>query len=183
MKDRISAVVSYVSTFPTTRVDKLVPFLSSVYHLCSHDDFPLKKTIKCLQQLIAIPQPVTPLVRRASGADILATPVKAMSASLYGLLSTLDDVTPRLESELKRYIWFSEVGNMSFFDHFFPEINDPPAPKPFPDNPHQNDVIDWIEAYDEECREVMELGNCRRFLETPANQPPSHTVRIMGVRR
>jgi len=83
MKDPILAVVSYVPTFSTTRVDTLVPFLSSVYHFCSHDDFPLTNVIECLQQLIAIPRPVTPVVRRASvaGADILATPVKATSAS------------------------------------------------------------------------------------------------------
>jgi len=60
MKDRILAVLPDVPTFFTTRVDTLVPFLSSVYHFCSHDDFPLKNTIECLQQLIAIPRPVTP---------------------------------------------------------------------------------------------------------------------------
>jgi len=31
-----------------------------------------------------------------------------------------------------------------------------------------------IEAYDEEHREVIELGNCGRFSETSANQPLSH---------
>jgi len=58
---------------------------------------------------------------------------------------------------------------MSFFDHFFPEINDPPVPKLFPDNPQQNKVIDWFEAYDKKCRKVMELENCGQFLETSAN--------------
>ena len=89
-KDRILAVVFYDPTFPTTRVDTLVPFLSSVYHFCSHDDFPLKNTIECLQQLIAIPRPVTPVVHQASiaRADTLATPVKATSASFYSPLST-----------------------------------------------------------------------------------------------
>jgi len=100
--------------------------------------------------------------------------VKATSASLYSPLSTLDDVTPRLENELKRHIWFSEFGDMSFFDRFFPEIDDPPAPKLFPDHPQQNDVIKWFEAYDKECRKVMKLDSCGRFLETSANQPLSH---------
>jgi len=63
---------------------------------------------------------------------------------------------------------------MSFFDHFFPEINDPPVPKLFPDDPQQNKVIDWFEAYDKECRKAMELRNCGRFLETSANQSLSH---------
>jgi len=40
MKERILAVVFYAPTFPTTRVNTLVPFSSSVYHFCSHDDFP-----------------------------------------------------------------------------------------------------------------------------------------------
>ena len=63
MKDRILTVVYYDPTFPTTRIDTLVPFLSSIYHFCSHDDFPLTKVIACLQELIAIPRPATPVVR------------------------------------------------------------------------------------------------------------------------
>jgi len=171
MKERIFAVVSDVPTFPTTRVDALVPFLSSVYHFCSHNDFHLKNTNEGLQQLIGIERPVTPVGRRTSvaGADILATTVKATSASLYRPISTLDDITPRLENELKRHIWFSKLGNMSFFDHFFPEIDELPAPKCFPVNPPQNKVIEWFEEYDKECRKVMKPGSCRLFLETAAN--------------
>jgi len=176
MKDRIFAVISYVPTFPTTRVDTLVPFLSSVYHFCSHDDFPLTKVIGCLQELIAISRPATP-VRRTSvaRADILATPVKPTSSSPYSPMSTLEDVTPQLENELKRHLWFSTSDNMSFFDHFFPEINNLPTPEPFPLDPQQSRVITWFEVYDQRCREeVKTLKGCKWMLKTSANQPLSH---------
>jgi hypothetical protein len=115
----------------------------------------LDAVVRSLDQFLQPPEviPQTPpkgsrlMTTKEPSSEV--TPMKYGTKNLTSEAETQNSVMdPKLAAELKRSLWCTT--DDSFFDTYFPPVDDVPLPSTFPQSPTEDEVVKWFRQYYEE---------------------------------